>query len=614
LFLVGDFASFFTKRRFRSSLEQLELTSAPLAALSAKIEERFLACGRALHDQAELTTRLSEQSGRLKAFGQHSEQSNTAIRRVGLLISTHLSLSEEFAREVDRLAKSLDAHAAHLQELLSDQQQLERSFAPMGFLHLFFRIESAALPVELQTLFHAVTAEMQRLYTDVSASFADHEKAIGETHRRAAITARQLHEQSAHHAAVAARKRTEVERSLAFLETELGKSDQRNGQLDAAIGDLNREIDTITVSLQYQDITRQKMEHVQMAARNVLDQFSSPGATPLKHRLRAQQVLCEVQAMQLGAVQQELESATTTIKSGLSALLERLNWIENECLSVASLKQITADMDAVTADMIAAHRITSGLMRDSLESLTKAIESTRRFAGATTNASDTMRRLAADLHLIGLNAQVQSVQANNGSLEVLSGAASAISREAGALSSNFETKLAATTESFTKLVESEGALHEKTCAKYSTLQGEDAKIFDDLTHELETGKALVTEVGSLLLQLKERADELLPSVDLADFSRDAIANARTVFISLAAACADGLQGDESDDKATLADLQSNYTMNSEREAHAAALGMHSGVSPAQTNPPPDVDAEQFGSLASAGTAGKETLGENVELF
>jgi hypothetical protein len=295
-------------------------------------------------------------------------------------------------------------------------------------------------------------------------------------------------------------------------------------------------------------------------------------------------------------------------------LLERLNWIENECLSVASLKQITADMDAVTADMIAAHRITSGLMRDSLESLTKAIESTRRFAGATTNASDTMRRLAADLHLIGLNAQVQSVQANNGSLEVLSGAASAISREAGALSSNFETKLAATTESFTKLVESEGALHEKTCAKYSTLQGEDAKIFDDLTHELETGKALVTEVGSLLLQLKERADELLPSVDLADFSRDAIANARTVFISLAAACADGLQGDESDDKATLADLQSNYTMNSEREAHAAALGMHSGVSPAQTNPPPDVDAEQFGSLASAGTAGKETLGENVELF
>jgi len=161
------------KRRLKPLLAQLQSASTPLAALSSEIEERFLACGQALHDQAELTTRLAQQSARLKAFGQHAEQSDTAIRRVSRLISTHLSLSEEFAREVERLAKSLDDHATHLQALLGDQQQLERSFAPMRFLHAFFRIESATLPAELQSLFHAVTAEIQRLYTDVTASFAE---------------------------------------------------------------------------------------------------------------------------------------------------------------------------------------------------------------------------------------------------------------------------------------------------------------------------------------------------------------------------------------------------------------------------------------------------------
>jgi hypothetical protein len=256
-------------------------------------------------------------------------------------------------------------------------------------------------------------------------------------------------------------------------------------------------------------------------------------------------------------------------------------------------------------------------MGGSLASLTQAIQTARGFSEATTGATDTMRRLAADLHVMGLNAQVQAVQAKNGSLEVLAGAASAISGEAGALTLNFERKLVVTTEALATLVRGNEASHEKTRAHYETIQTQDAAIFHQLKEEHEASKALVQTVGSLLHQLKSHAAELLGSVDLADFSRDPIERTRTIFTSLVEVCSNASNGDALADQAVLAEVQSRYTMNSERDAHAAVLAGRNSVTPVppvSSAPGAGGDVELFDEPAPAASVPSSQLGDNVELF
>lgn len=609
----AGFSEFRIRHRARPLCDRLEAASPLLAELAHDIEERFLSCGRALQEQVKLTARLTEQSRQLNQFDARSSPGETWLQRVGGLMATHLDLSEQLTREVERLATTLERYADHLQHLLHDQQQLERSFAPMRVLHSFFRIESATLAEEQQALFHAVTAEMQRLHTDVSASFAKHVDALTDTRDRVLAAATGLHVRCAQHFDVTKRKRADVQRSLSRLESQLNEDRERNRRLESAIAQLDRETDRITVGLQFQDITRQKMEHVQAAASTVLDQFANPDRTPFRKRARAQQVLCQVQAVQLGSVQEELAHATDTIVSGLRALLDHLRGIEQDGLSLESLNEITAGMDATLNEMRDVHRVTAELTRSSLASLAEAIQTARGFAHATTGATDTMRRLAADLLLMGLNAQVQALQAKSGCLEVLSSAVSKISSEAGSLTIDFERKLAATTETLTRFVQNSQSIHDRTEEHHRALHAQDETVLRDFAAEHETARAIVADVGALLHQLRLQADDLLSSVDLAEFSREPIAQSRELFAALADVLARATAGESGHDDALLADVENRYTMKSERAAHAAVVGSTRAVHPAAvvTEAPASLACT---TTAATATGSDEQLGDNVELF
>jgi hypothetical protein len=620
LFRLDGLAALRLRQRAQPLCARLDAACGPFSELAGEIERRFLACGSALQEQVKLTARLSAQSRQLNELSARSDRGETAIHRVMLRMTTHLDLSDRFARESERLASTLDDYAHHLQQLLQDQQRLERSFAPMRALHSFFRIESASLPPELQSLFHAVTTEMRRLHDEVTASFAEHTTALVDTRRRVLAAANQLRAQSAEHLSISAEKRQEVQHALADLNAKLAQQRRRQEQLGTAITALDRETDRITVSLQYQDITRQKMEHVDEAARAVLDGFAPADRTPLRQRAVVQRMLCQVQTVQLDSVQQELEQATDTITSGLRALLGQLDGIESECLSLDRLNEITADMDAAIAALGNIHRVTADLMQSSLARLTNAIQTARGFSAATTGATDTMRRLAADLLLMGLNAQVQALQANNNCLEVLAGAVSHISSEAGSLTLDFERKLADTTQTLSSFVQRSEAFHREVLAEHQALDAETSSESGELDAEHAAHKALVNDVAAALRQLRNQAGELLASIALADISREPIHDLRELFSALAEVCGEAVTDGQPLDERVLADVRSRYTMDSERAAHAAALSasaaapvvaMTAAVAaiPVESAPGAPTDPAL---AAPAGTG--SSLGDNVELF
>lgn len=616
LFRLHGLAALRLRHRAQPLCTRLDAACGPFSALASEIEHRFLACGSALQEQVKLTSRLSAQSRQLNELGARSDRGETAIQRVMLRLTTHLDLGDRFARESERLAATLDDYAQHLQQLLQDQQRLERSFAPMRALHSFFRIESASLPPELQSLFQAVTTEMRRLHEEVSASFAEHTTALSGTRHQVLVAAAQLRTHAAEHLAISTAKRQEVQHALADLAAKLAQQRRRQEQLGTAITALDRETDKITVSLQYQDITRQKMEHVREAARAVLDGFAPADRTPVRQRAIVQRMLCQVQTVQLDSVQQELEQATATITSGLRALLDQLDRIESECLSLDQLHAITADMDATIAALADIHRVTAGLMQSSLARLTAAIQTARGFSAATTGATDTMRRLAADLLLMGLNAQVQALQANNNCLEVLAGAVSHISSEAGTLTLAFEHKLADTTQTLARFVHRSEAFHQEILAGHEALHAENGSVAGELDVEHAAHQALVKDVGAALRQLRAQAGELLASIALADISREPIRDLREIFAALSVVCGEAVTDAQPLDEQVLADVRSRYTMDSERAAHAAALSLPAAAMAVAAVPAlaePALKAAPGPSPAAPAEPGA-SLGDNVELF
>lgn len=613
------------RRRVRTLLPSLEMHSEALAALSGEIEARFLACGRAMQGQVGLTGKLVQQSRGLAARDASARSGHAPAQHLQALTNRQLDLAVEFAAEVGRLAGLLDAHAGRLRQLRDEQQQIERSFAPIRALRAFFRIEAASLPENIQALFVGVAEEMRKLETAVSENFSTQDESFAQTTRAVLATAVNLREQAEHHGHAATSKREGLAAAHQHHEAQTAEAAERNVRLGQAIGEIERATDQITVSLQYQDITRQKLEHVQTAAGDLIEGFAAK-VTPAAQEMRQHEVLCRIQATQLEAVQGELDQAASGISTNLRAVLDRLRDIEHDCLSLSRLQQVTAGMDAVIGEVVDAHRVAADLMRGSLENLTEAIRAVRGFATATSGATDAMRQLATDIHLMGLNAQVQAVHAKSGSLEVLSGAASQISEEARVRGCRFEEQLVAMTDELTRLVDRSETFRRSMQERYDTLRIESETTLQTLTAEHGQAKATVEEVGTLLHQLGSQAGELFDSVDLADFSRDALANAQEVFLQLAELCAVAAAGAPAEDPASANAMHQRYTMESERIAHAQALAKASGVA-AVAAPvvaaaaSPEVElffdetpAPASAPVAAAAAGNNDGLPDNVELF
>lgn len=590
------------RRRTRPLCVRLAAMRTQLGELSQQVEERFLGCGQVLQQQVELTSALGREGRQLVAQDDRVRRGEAAVSRMAALSERQLALGREAAHEVARLARTLDEHAERLRRVHDEQQQIARAFAPIRALQSFFRIEASTLPVEMQALFVGVADEMRRLEQDVSTSFAAQDETFADTRRKVVATAQELHATAARQIAQAEAKREEIAGARQRLEDDYARARERHLQLERAIGGIERETDAIVVSLQFQDITRQRLEHVRHAADELLAAPAHPTAR-LAQRARRQQVLCRVQAVQLEAVQTDLDQAAGTIAAGLKAVRGFLQDIERDGLSVAALQQISAGMDAMAAEGIDSHRVSASMMQEAVQNLAEAVRSARQFSATTTGAADVMRRLATEIHLMGLNAQVQAVHAQSGSLEVLAGSASQISHEAQVLSARFEAKLVAITRELAALVEQSEVFQVANSDRHEALRADGEILLQELTAENERTKAAVKEVGELLQRLGVQADELLRSLDLAEFSRTALEHSRDLFVQLAevygSASVPGTDAPEPE----LAEELARYTMEAERAAHGQVLA---GETP-RIQPPSANEAEPA-------TVGGAQLAANVELF
>lgn len=616
------------QRRIRPLLQELRTAQIGLSALAEDVERRFLRCGEALRTEASLAAEIAAENRHLLSFDAAVTGGEAALARVAEGIRQKLSLSDHFAREIGKLAATLDRHNDRLAQLVRHQALLERSFAPLSVLRSLFRIESARLAPELRNLFSAVTLDMTRLEDVARECLAEQTRTLADARQRIEATAAQLRERARQQAVESAELQRQVDEALTVLDGELAKARARNALIERALAQIDHEIGSATVSLQYQDITRQKMAHTDAALDDLVHGLEiRPERAHFDEHVGTQRLRCELQVLQLTATRTELENATHSVDAGLRGILGQLQHIERESLSRSDLDDVVRAMDAAVDQAAQVNRRAADAIEQALAGLGDSIAATRQLAANTAEATTSIGRLAFDIRLMGLNAEIQAVQVHHGGLEVLSGAAATVSMEAIAASNALEEELGRATFELHRILEASGVFHAATRDQHRALQAEQERLAGALDAEHAANRAALRRLGSLLARLREDTDTLLSAVTLSHATTaaldDAVACLGRVVGVCEAACAQPA-GDRS--RGLLSAEAGRYTMESERAVHTGLVrAEQSGAAaPVPAEPlaqaPVIIGAAAGKGVPNASEGPREDppegagLGANVELF
>lgn len=544
--------------RAKGLLERVPQVRTGLAAFAMEAEVRFVECAGVLHEQARLTKELRDSCQQLRDEAGNGVE--CVLKDLAARVESTSAAYDRAADKVAALSALLDKHRERVESLRDEQRSLLPLFATLKPLGSSFRIEAARLKGEAHDAFDAVTAEISRLDAEIRDTFDQQTANLSQMHLDVTECTQRLREQVGASATLASAHRESLRNSIRQLDEERREAQSQIDRIDEAGERMDRHIDAISMGLQYQDITRQKLDHVQ----EVLDEFLKTGLGDSSTRGSQLRHTFQIQCGQLAAVDSELQQAEATIAAGLSDVVEELSQMGDNGSSLERFRETDARLTTMVNELSRGQETLAAGLATAQHELVKATAHARRFAEVTT-ASGALRRLAEDLKLMGLNAQIKSVQVRNGGLEVLSREAAHISIEAGRRIHAFDEQFVEAAAELSRglhAVQPDGGPDTVPLAPVEIPR----------TVRLDTtarSKALDTAVASFH-SLLEVANVMRRVNDFSTISRLPIQDAISVLEQLALIWEDSRRAEAGHHG--LDALQSRYTMEAEREVHRNSIG------------------------------------------
>ena len=577
-----------------------------LERLPALTEEKFLLVG----------ARLREISTGLKTITENAAEAGRIMSGEEVLtvigeLETLFAEMEDYFFAADLAAEQAGGALSDILQELNQMHRLMVGFkdqvSSLRMLKMLTNIQSASLAgrggfsnvaTDIGNLSQNVQARSTAIIAKITGLRSDLAKAVGMV---AAFAGRQQHLGKM----VIAAMRKDIA-TLAAMNTNCSGG---TGDVSREAGTILREVNNLVVSLQFQDITRQQMEHSRDALEGVRGQFhgdSSGGGTDMGNAAG----ICALQSAQLTHSAAELQAAVRDISTSLRSIAVRAGasaasvhglFVLADEVGQASIGDIERELAAIS-DAFAENLVTNRNLTATMLSVTVAMEEITAFA-------EDINFMGTEIRLIALNAIIKAVQAGRDGV-AFSVIAESVKRQsvelcaqAGAVVANIEAinrhidalHLTLGDERATAGGGDAGALHqERLAATFAML-----KQFNGSVKQL---LAQTDQASAALLQCIDRA---LVSLDSGEISalleRDVIAGLEQLLRAM------GPVALASEGTATVARLDSHagrYTMGSERKVHqlfAATLAGRSLVEGA---------ADQATSAVSRGGM----FGDNVELF
>jgi len=621
------------ERVLRTLIPELAEHRQAIFQLTEDTEAVFRAMGVSLEVQASAGVSLVEQGRQLVTLAAGDDAEHTGIADAIALVRQALQFIEECVEQTHELVVRLEHYQDRIGHLLKEEQQVDRILAPLRIVQTLFRIESITLHPEMQAGFHALSCEIPKFETEVRQTFGRHAEQLVRTRRGIEAAATRLRERATVQRETIKSEQARASQILTDLERELNRSRERNVRLNELIGDIDTEIRGLVVNLQYQDITRQKLEHVGGALDDIRTDFDS-SVWSNQSKLGAIRDSCQLESLQTEAVRQELGKALSGIATGAHGIIERLAQIENDCWPRAEFKVVCA----ATSDRVSALQTLLGNVRELLPLVLASAEEALRvidsFSDVAANVATTARDMAGNMRLIALNAQILAAQAGEqgAGLLILAEHTYAISEGIRLATERIGVEFTEAGELLASVVEQCVTLKNRALERRREFDGRGLIVAEQLKMYRDGTTRTLQNLGVLLERVSEQSGEMLSAVEAKDEYCSVLSRLHEHLTAVVAACdtAPGSHQVRRKIAAQFDRLERRYTMASERIIHAATLGRANEtqadahpeiglLDPVRNEKSSSTQPIAIGSLAEkdgglVDDKENQPLGDNVELF
>ncbi len=545
---------------------------ADLERLPALTELRFLQAG----------TRLQEISARLLAVGAAAdrtaakvsgEETQAVIQEMALLLDR---LEEDFIaadRTVGQVSDLLNGIVDELADMGRLMESFKRHVGNLRMLKLLTNIQVASLTKkgmslknvasDIGTLSENIQLKSNAILSRGRALNADLIKGS------AMVAGLGITQQKLNRTMVGA-----VRTKIVIMADMHAKCTNIATNLSNRSGEMSRNVGSIVVSLQFQDITRQQLEHARDALIEV-EKRLAPAAGGADTGLLSADLagICVLQVAQISNSAAELVSAVSGIDSGLQAVSReasdsaaRIHGLFSQADGVG--RSSLADIELGLKSLLAAFAENMSVR----EKLAGIVQATTLAMGEITGFAEEIDLVGSEIRLIALNAIIKAAQAGKegAAFGVIAATIKQQSDDICSQATTINTTIRAITRHVTDL--RHGALGQD--------QGSTTLRSDELAMTVDKLKGLINETGELLLGTDMAAKSLTEAIDAATAalaSRELIGTVQNDLIpkierfatGLPAGVPKGLQGRWTEG---IQDAELRYTMGSERAVHQELTG------------------------------------------
>lgn len=581
-----------------------------LDSLAQSTEGEFLSVGEKLgdfHGRAREISKMCKSVAHLMT-GEEMESPMAGFREVITRMETLTMESNRrlgVLRHLVEILSELDLH-------LSGFHKIVRS---LRVLCVTTRIESAGLG-ERDIGFNVLAGDVEKLAMEIEEKYThilEQTVSLGLLLRQALIKVSDLEvRQSDQAASIIGKTMT----SLDALMERHNTSSIGAKLLATRYDDISRSIGEIVASMQFHDITRQRIEHARDALRSIREENDE------SEHLRLASAVCELQIAQLRSAGNTLVSSVENITGNLRAIANIIQEMSHETEGMAGVqdesgRSFLSELEADLAAIASAFRSFSELDRELLQitgTASASLVNMSAFAGEIEGVGNKIKRIA-------LNAIVKaSHMGDEGrTLSVLAEAIHQLSAQTctqtEAVGNTLRT-MAAEAESLRAVdSEREDTVEDQAASMLEVLQSLFGSI-ENISHHILTLLAQMKDEGNALSRDIQEAVEHIGVHHRVDATiKDVISQLEEI---VSASRSQGFSDVGDGAGKQIEALEASYTMQEERAVHLSML--------ASSTLSGSTDPELFDSPQTSGMESEdresdrksepeeEDLGDNVELF
>ncbi|MEW6327153.1 MAG: methyl-accepting chemotaxis protein [Thermodesulfobacteriota bacterium] len=609
-------------------MHELEESQRELTQLCTDLEPEFLRLGGELEALYNRARRLSEEAG-AAVCGEGGQKATDLFREVRDIFNASLGALNDTLRGSQEALNGISAVGRELEGLRGGYGALERMAVMTRMLGISTRIESGRLGdagSQFGFLSGRISSFSEALYNyastfeeEVRQVLAHIEKAGKDALARLRIQQREYD-----------RKAGQIVNALNIADAASSRTARLSEEMDRFSAEVLKKAGEMVSALQFQDITRQQIEHVQAALTEI--EYSLDGKDVKKcprHILPSIYANLAVQVSQLYNVRSEIAAAGRNMAAALEGMAREIREHAGHIGRTLGETDKDADNSALTALQPQMQALGEELERSFLlsEVLFEAIRKVSGLVERVGGNQEKINKTRMDMKMLALNAQVQAAR-----LGYDGRAFSVLAEDMQHLSDSWSEAAEKTASLLQKAVGLAADLEGRLVDVLERCRGETREnreraanavgLLEDAGHRI---KKAVESISQASQSLDEEVSALVSTIEfseIADTSLERVVGSlERLQMAMAARLSPEVKG-RIHAGTRLDSTVARYTMESERATHANALqpgpadtprvdGAEAAV-PVKSAPVEDTPGPA--DLPMARPADTDDLGDNVELF